>query len=88
MTIVGMVAQVGGVALVPRSLSRARIEGVRFVPFSDAPSVAPAMLAWNSGGSSKVLGRFLECARDLVGVPARPVEGKSPQRASKRRLKR
>jgi DNA-binding transcriptional LysR family regulator len=72
LTIVGLVAQVGGVALVPRSLSRAQSQGVRFVPFSDAPSVAPALLAWNPSGPSKVLGRFLDSANAVVSALASP----------------
>jgi DNA-binding transcriptional LysR family regulator len=70
LTIVGLVAQVGGVALVPRSLSRAQLQGVRFIPFSDAPSVAPALLAWNPAGASKVLSRFLDSANLVVSAEA------------------
>jgi DNA-binding transcriptional LysR family regulator len=84
MMIVGMVAQVGGAALVPRSLLRARVYGVRFVPFSDAPSVAPAMLVWNPAGTSKVLRWFLECARDVVATQKTPARRSAMRRVTRK----
>jgi DNA-binding transcriptional LysR family regulator len=71
MTIIAMVSQVSGVALVPSSLGRAKIDGVRFVPLSAAPAPAPAMLAWNPSFTSKQLTKFLECAA-LITKPQRP----------------
>ena len=65
-TIVTMVSQVSGVALVPRSVSRARVEGVRFVPFRGAPAAAPAMLAWNTGFVPAELEKFLEFAARIL----------------------
>jgi DNA-binding transcriptional LysR family regulator len=66
MTMIAMVSQVDGVALVPRSLARAKIDGVRFVRLRGVPSAAPALLSWNPGLVSKELARFLDCAgRDL-----------------------
>ncbi|PPJ40307.1 LysR substrate-binding domain-containing protein, partial [Pseudoxanthomonas sp. KAs_5_3] len=44
LTIVAMVAEGLGVSLVPRSLARSNVENVRFVPFSGAPAIAPALL--------------------------------------------
>lgn len=76
LTIISMVAEVSGVALVPRSLGRAGMAGVRFVPFKGATSTAPAMLAWNPSSASDALVSFLECAgRILKAKPAgaRPV---------------
>ena len=62
MTIVAMVSQGSGVALVPKSLARANIAGVRFVPFKGAPVAAPAMLAWNPGFVPAALTKFIESA--------------------------
>jgi DNA-binding transcriptional LysR family regulator len=66
MTIIALVAQVSGVALVPKSLARAKIDGVRFVRLRGAPSAAPAMLAWNPSFASKELVGFLDCAARIV----------------------
>lgn len=66
LTIVAMVSEVSGVAIVPRSLSRARIAGVRFVPFRGTTGVATAMLVWNPGSASKALEQFLECAAAIL----------------------
>lgn len=71
MTIVAIVSLVGGVALVPKSLGRAKIDGVRFVPFRGAPSAAPAMLVWNPSFASKELSKFLECAARVIKPGAR-----------------
>lgn len=68
MTIIALVAQVNGVALVPRSLAHANIAGVRFVPLRDVRPAAPAMLAWNPDHVSKELGHFLACASEVVGI--------------------
>jgi DNA-binding transcriptional LysR family regulator len=66
MTIIALVAQVSGVALVPKSLARAKIDGVRFVRLRGVPSAAPAMLAWNPSFLSKELVGFLDCAARIV----------------------
>lgn len=70
LTIIAMVAQVNGVAIVPKSLGRARIAGVCFVPFRGAASAAHAMLAWNPGFASKALSQFLVCAGRILKQPA------------------
>ena len=70
MTIVAMVANLSGVALVPQSLSRARIGGVRFVPFRDERNAAPAMFVWNPDSASSGLARFVECATHVIGPQA------------------
>jgi DNA-binding transcriptional LysR family regulator len=70
MTIIAMVAHLGGVALVPQSLARSNIHGVRFVPFQGSPASAPAMLVWNPSSPSRQLLTFVECATHVV-KPAR-----------------
>jgi DNA-binding transcriptional LysR family regulator len=71
MTIIAMVSQVSGVALVPSSLGRSRIDGVRFVPFRGPPAAAPAMLAWNPNFASKELTKFLECAARVIDAASK-----------------
>ena len=62
MTVVVMMANGCGVALVPHSLSGSQIAGVRFVPLKGAAASAPAMLAWNPGLLSLPLKKFLASA--------------------------
>jgi DNA-binding transcriptional LysR family regulator len=66
MTIIATVSQVGGVALVPRSLTRTKIDGVRFLRLRGVPSAAPAMLTWNPNFASKELMSFVECAARVI----------------------
>jgi DNA-binding transcriptional LysR family regulator len=70
LTIVAMVAQGLGVSLVPRSLARSRVDGVRFVPFSGAPALAPALLVWNPAHTSPALEGFIESAARTIRTPA------------------
>lgn len=63
LTIIAMVAHGLGVSLVPRSLARTRIEGVRFVPIAGAQLSSPALLVWNPGHTSLALDSFIDCAR-------------------------
>jgi DNA-binding transcriptional LysR family regulator len=62
LTIVAMVANGLGISLVPRSLSRSRVEGVSFVRFSGPRVLAPALLAWNPAHVSAAVASFLDCA--------------------------
>lgn len=66
MTIVSMVAHGSGVALVPSSLAKAGIAGVRFVPFKGAPTLALAMLAWNPGFMPPALAKLTESATRML----------------------
>lgn len=66
MTIISLVAQVSGLALVPKSLEKANISGVSFVPISDSAAAAPAMLVWNPERNSGELLKFLECAEQVI----------------------
>lgn len=92
MTIVAMVAQGIGLALVPASLAKARIAGVRFVPLKHTPAPSPAMLAWNPAMTSPALTRFIASAERTIqslkpapGKPARtkPAPGKPVQHAAR-----
>jgi DNA-binding transcriptional LysR family regulator len=58
-TIVTLVAEGIGLALVPRSLERLELAGVQYRPLIDAPQVEH-MLAWRRGHRNPVLPRFLE----------------------------
>ena len=69
LTIVAMVANGLGVSLVPRSLSRSRVEGVRFVAFAGAAAVAPAILVWNPDFCPPALDGFIRCARQALHAP-------------------
>jgi DNA-binding transcriptional LysR family regulator len=58
-TIVTLVAEGIGLALVPRSLQRLELAGVAWRPLADAPQVEH-MLAWRRGNLNPVLPRFLD----------------------------
>jgi DNA-binding transcriptional LysR family regulator len=66
LTIVAMVAEGLGVSLVPQSLARSHVEGVRFVPFAGPPTTAPALLVWNPAHMSPALTGFIESARSTI----------------------
>lgn len=76
LTIIAMVAHGLGVSVVPGSLARSRVAGVRFLPFGGAPTVSPAVLVWSRSHSSPALASFLESAqrtvRRLRARPRRP----------------
>ena len=71
LTVVAMVANDMGVALVPASLSKTALRGVRFIPLSeeDIGGAAHAHIAWNPDRVSAALRNFLECAAELLGEP-------------------
>lgn len=62
LTIVAMVAEGLGVSLVPRSLARSHVDNVRFVPFTGAAAISPALLVWNPARTSPGLERFIASA--------------------------
>jgi DNA-binding transcriptional LysR family regulator len=66
LTVVAMVANGLGISLVPRSLSRSKVEGVKFVAFAGQAVPAPAMLVWNPEFFPPTLGSFIECARQTL----------------------
>ena len=61
-TVVAMVAQDGGVALVPHALARAQLAGVCFIPLAGRPTPSPSMLVWNPTLLSPTLDAFIACA--------------------------
>lgn len=66
MTIVAMVAQGYGVALVPQSMAHTGIHGVRFPRIEGAPSSVPASLVWNAGHIPPALELFLASATKTI----------------------
>ena len=66
-TIVSMVAHGYGVALVPKTMGRAGITGVRFVPHTGPSTEAPAMLAWNPELFPKSLEGLISSAAGFSG---------------------
>ncbi len=60
-TIVSLVAETIGVALVPQSLQRLGMAGVRFLPLDDAP-VIEQVLIWRLGASNPALPHLLDTA--------------------------
>ncbi len=68
LTMMAMVAEGCGVALVPRSMERAKIGGVRLVPLADHAVVAPAMLVWNPALIAPALAKFLESAGRTIAA--------------------
>ena len=66
LTVVAMVSQGLGIALVPSSLARSRVDGVRFVPFDGPAAVSPATLVWNAAYPSQALTTFVKIAASTV----------------------
>jgi DNA-binding transcriptional LysR family regulator len=69
-TIVALVAQDDGVALIPSSLRNARMAGVRFVALEPDALPAPAMMVWNPAVDSPALHQFIESARSSIAAYA------------------
>jgi DNA-binding transcriptional LysR family regulator len=66
LTIIAMVAHGLGVALVPRSLSRSKVDGVTFVRLRDVSAASPALLAWNPDFETPAVTSFLACAQQVM----------------------
>jgi DNA-binding transcriptional LysR family regulator len=66
LTMMAMVAEGCGVALVPSSMARAKIGGVRLVPLADHPVAAPALLVWNPALIAPALAKFLGSAERTI----------------------
>jgi DNA-binding transcriptional LysR family regulator len=67
LTIVGMVANGLGVALVPRSLARSRVHGVKFITILGEPVLSPALLVWNPAFYLPMVRSLIECAQRTLG---------------------
>lgn len=66
LTIVAMVANGLGVSLVPRSLARSRVHGVRFMRFGGEPVPAPASLVWNPAYDAPTVRSFVDCCQRVL----------------------
>lgn len=66
LTIVAMVANGFGVSLVPRTMAKSRVHGVKFVEIAGHQVEAPALLAWNPSCYSPALGSFIACAKSVL----------------------
>jgi len=66
LTIVAMVANGLGVSLVPRTLARSRVHGVKFMRISGEQVLAPAMLVWNPAYYLPTIRSFIECAERIL----------------------
>ncbi len=68
LTVVAMVGNGMGVALVPGSLALAQTHGVRFVRLDDPAAVSPAVIAWNPSHASPALDAFVACAAKVIAL--------------------
>lgn len=66
LTIVAMIANGVDIGLVPESLARCGLRGVRFVALRDMDAVSPALMAWNPAYGSAALQAFIECAERIL----------------------
>lgn len=76
-TVVALVGLRLGVALVPASLARAGLPGVRFVAIQGAPHPTVGVLAWRRGADHPALQTLLACAREQVGTGRK--KGRTPR---------
>ena len=68
LTVIAMVAHGLGIALVPASMARSRMDGVVFVPLARQPTRSTALVVWRPPLASAALAGFLEAARaELAG---------------------
>lgn len=66
LTVVAMVSQGLGIALVPSTLARSQVEGVRFVPVRGPMVTTHAVLAWNASKVGPTLSSFLKIASEVL----------------------
>lgn len=66
LTIIAMVANGLGISVVPRSLARSRVHGVRFVGIKGEQVLAPAMLVWNPAYCPPTLRSFVGWAERVL----------------------
>jgi DNA-binding transcriptional LysR family regulator len=70
LTIVAMVANGLGVSLVPRTLARSRVQGVKFMKISGEQVLSPAILVWNPAYYLPTIRGFIECSERTLNRPA------------------
>lgn len=68
LTIMAMIANGVDIGLVPESLARCGIRGLRFVALEDAVVPSPALMAWNPAHCSTGLECFIECAEGVLSA--------------------
>jgi DNA-binding transcriptional LysR family regulator len=84
-TVLSLVDEGMGVALVPASMRKANLSGVAFVPLADAP-MTEQMLVWSPSNRNPCLTRFLDIvsARLEADAGVHTVAVKRPRRAPPR----
>lgn len=66
LTIIAMVANGLGVSIVPKSLARSNLQGVRFSSFKGATPSSPASLVWNPLHISSTVTAFINTAKTTI----------------------
>lgn len=59
MTSLAMVSEGCGVAIVPSSLEKLKMEGVKIIPLSDGKIISQSMVVWKSSSKNMVLDKFI-----------------------------
>ncbi|MEF7616890.1 LysR substrate-binding domain-containing protein [Aquincola sp. MAHUQ-54] len=70
LSVVSLVSQGLGVALVPDALRRSGIAGARFVPLADSPTQSQSWCVWNTADPSAAMQAFLDEVRTAAAVEA------------------
>ena len=70
LTIIAMVANGLGISVVPSTLARSRVHGVRFLRIKGEQVLAPAMLVWNPAYCPPTLRSFVECSGRVLARAA------------------
>jgi len=68
LTVVALVAQGLGVALVPGSMAKAGINGARFIPLAGMNSEMKAFVLWNEEPRTATLPTFLQVVHEFLKV--------------------
>ncbi len=71
-TVVSLVSAELGVALIPRSLENLQRTGVVYKPLKEQSPLSEIRLAWRSGDSLPALQLFLQLARQMADISAKP----------------
>ena len=74
--VVAMVAAGLGIALVPETCMRIRMDNLAFKPLRDAPAAgAEVHLCWNRESDSPLIGHFVETAKQVLQAPDAGLRG-------------
>lgn len=66
MTTVSMVSEGAGISIVPSSMARMRMAGVRLIPLAGNPTPAHGMLVWNPAYVNPALKKFINSASQFI----------------------